>query len=70
MIASRSANEINMLADAAAGNVGTEGVSLVESSVSDELAEMEDVDDDVEALIVRMDRTTAEHLFLHAQRHI
>jgi hypothetical protein len=70
MIATRSANETNMLADTAAGNVGTEGVSLAESSVSDELAEMEELDDDVEALIVRMDRTTAEHLFLHAQRHI
>ena len=70
MIATHSANEVNRLADAADGNVGTEGLSLAESSASDELAEMEELDDDVEALIVRMDRTTAEHLFLHAQRRI
>lgn len=70
MIATHSANETNRLADAAASSVGTEGLSLAESSASDELAEMEELDDDVEALIVRMDRTTAEHLFLHAQRLI
>lgn len=68
MIATHSANETNRLADSAASSVGTEGLSLAESSASDELAEMEELDDDVEALIVRMDRTTAEHLFLHAQR--
>jgi hypothetical protein len=68
MIATHSANEINRLTDAADGSVGTEGLSLAESSASDELAELEELDDDVEALIVRMDRTTAEHLFLHAQR--
>ena len=70
MIATRSANEMNILADAASGNAVSEGVSLAESSATDELAEIEELDDGVEALIVRMDRTTAEHLFLHAQRHI
>ena len=70
MIATRSANEMNLLAEAASGNTGSEEFSLAEPSATDELAEMEELDDGVEALIVRMDRTTAEHLFLHAQRHI
>lgn len=70
MIATRSANEINTLTGAASGNAESDGFSLAESSAADEPAEMEEEDDGVEALIVCMDRTRAEHLFLHAQRHI
>jgi hypothetical protein len=70
MIATRSANEMNMLTEAAFGNAESGGFSLAESSASDEPAEIEEEDDGVEPLIVCMDRTRAEHLFLHAQRHI
>jgi hypothetical protein len=42
--------------------------TLTESPDTDQLAELNEGDDGVEALIIRMDRTTAEHLFLRAQR--
>ena len=70
MMATRSANEINTLTEAASGDGESDGFSLAESSATDEPAEMEEEDDGVEALIIRMDRTRAEHLFLHAQRLI
>jgi hypothetical protein len=70
MIATRSANEMSMLTGAAFSNAESDGGSLAESSAIDEPAEMEEEDDGVEPLIVCMDRTRAEHLFLHAQRHI
>ena len=71
MMATRSANEINTLTEAASGDGESDGFSLAESSATDEPAEMEEEEDDgVEAFIVCMDRTRAEHLFLHAQRLI
>ena len=70
MIATRSANEMSMLTQAAFGNAESGGYSPAESPATDELAETEEEDDGVEPLIVCMDRTRAEHLFLHAQRHI
>lgn len=70
MIATRSANEMPTLTQTAFGNAEPGGCSLAESSATDEPAEIEEEDDGVEPLIVCMDRTRAEHLFLHAQRHI
>lgn len=70
MVATRSANEMSMLTEAAFSNAEPGGSSLAESSATDEPAEMEEEDDGVEPLIVCMDRTRAEHFFLHAQRHI
>lgn len=32
--------------------------------------DLDELDDGVEAVIIRMDRTTAEHLFLRAQRPV
>ncbi len=42
--------------------------SLADLPERDQPLEPEELDDGVEALIIRMDRTTAEHLFLRAQR--
>jgi hypothetical protein len=43
--------------------------ALAELPAADaESVELTDLDDNVEALIIHMDRTTAEHLFLRAQR--
>jgi hypothetical protein len=42
--------------------------SLAEPPESDQPLEPDELDDGVEALIIHMDRTTAEHLFLRAQR--
>ena len=70
MVATRSANEMSMLTQTAFSNAEPGGSSLAESSATDEPAEMEEEDDGVEPLIVCMDRTRAEHFFLHAQRHI
>jgi len=45
-------------------------VSDTQTGTTGPSAEHDDVDDGVEALIIPMDRTTAEHLFLQAQRDI
>ena len=45
-------------------------VSDTQTGTTGPSAEHDDVDDGVEALIIPMDRNTAEHLFLQAQRDI
>ncbi len=64
------ANGLNTLTGAASGTAQLEEALLAEPPAADAAADLEELDDDVEALIVCMDRTTAEHLFLHAQRPI
>jgi len=61
-----TANELNTCSGEAAGSVEAEERLIVDAA--DTQAELED--DDVEAVIIRMDRTSAELLFLHAQRHL
>ena len=65
-----TANGLNILAGTADAEAGAGGLLVAESETEQQSAEPEEVDDDVEALIVSMDSTTAEHLFLHAQRRI
>jgi hypothetical protein len=51
------------------GNGSSSGnTALAEPPADAESAELNELDDGVEALIIHMDRTTAEHLFLRAQR--
>ncbi len=50
-------------------NVHSMGTAALAEPLADvESAELNELDDGVEALIIHMDRTTAEHLFLRAQR--
>ena len=70
MVVTRTANELNTLAGGGSGVIDSEERLVAEPPAANAQAELEEEDDGVEALIIRMDRTTAEHLFLHAQRHI
>lgn len=70
MVVTRTANELNTLAGEVSGAAGPEERLVAEPPAANVQAELEEEDDGVEALIIRMDRTTAEHLFLHAQRHL
>ncbi len=62
-----NADTWNALADAAPAEAF---VSAAETDTTGQSAEHDEADDGVEALIIPMDRTTAEHLFLQAQRDI
>jgi hypothetical protein len=64
------ANRANTLADLPSLNGGAGGLLVAKPGTGDLLADQEELDDDVEALVIHMDGTTAEHLFLRAQRHI
>ncbi|HEY7349753.1 MAG TPA: hypothetical protein VH599_15665 [Ktedonobacterales bacterium] len=59
-------DELNLLADAAP----SENLLRVGQNADDQPEEPDEPDDGVEALIVHLDRTTAEHVFLQAQRQI
>lgn len=61
-----NAENLNALADIAP----SETLAGTEPDAASQSAEHDAPDDDVEALIISMDRTAAEHLFLQAQRHI
>lgn len=57
--------ELNTLADV---TTSEDLLAADEPEMNGSSTEQNEPDDGVEALIVRMDRTTAEHLFLQAQR--
>lgn len=65
-----SANGMNTLTDLAPLSSGAGGLLVAGVGADEQLADQEELDDDVEALIVSMDGTTAEHLFLSAQRRV
>lgn len=65
-----SANGMNTLIDVSALSGGAGGLLIAGPGADEQLADQEEPDDDVEALIVSMDGTTAEHLFLSAQRRV
>ena len=50
------------------GRTNSGNLLMAEAPAEDQLVELDELDDGVEALIIHMDRTTAEHLFLRAQR--
>ncbi len=64
------ANKMNTLADLPSLNGGTGGLLVAEPGTDDKLADQENLGDEVEALIIHMDGTTAEHLFLRARRGV
>lgn len=55
---------LNALADAASEDL----LERRSPGIKEQSAEWNEADDGVEALIISLDRTTAEHLFLQAQR--
>jgi len=61
-------NGLNTLADTLTLGEGAGNLLDAEPYADEQSAELDEPDDGVEALIVHMDRTTAEHLFLRAQR--
>ncbi|HEY7355011.1 MAG TPA: hypothetical protein VH590_01050 [Ktedonobacterales bacterium] len=65
MTDSINVEELNALADV---TTPEELLGADEPEARGPSTEQDEPDDGVEALIVRMDRTTAEHLFLQAQR--
>ena len=65
MTDSINVEELNALADV---TTPEEALEADEPAMNGASIDHDEPDDGVEALIVRMDRTTAEHLFLQAQR--
>lgn len=63
-----STNGLQSAHNTGGSNYNTSNTALAEPLADVESAELNELDDGVEALIIHMDRTTAEHLFLRALR--
>jgi hypothetical protein len=63
----QNVNGLNTLTGVALSNAGA-GVLLVAEPLTED--QHDELDDDVEALIIQMDGTAVEHLFLQAQRQV
>ncbi len=70
MTQTNTTEELTTLADMTSANTGVAMPLDAEEYAEDQSAELDEADDGVEALIIHMDRTTAEHLFLRAQRRL